>query len=104
MIYNRHKTIAKNTHQEITHKYKNTMTRQELIETLQPIVRRSFSDPNLLITDDLTPANTPAWTSLSFTQLLTEIENQFGIKFGMLELLQMQNMGSIVDKTLSHLS
>lgn len=79
------------------------MTRQELTNTLQPMVQRAFANPSLTLTDDLTPANTPAWTSLSFTQLLTDIENHFDIKFRMLELLQMQNMGNIIDATLSHL-
>lgn len=80
------------------------MTRQEIIDKLQPIARSVFAQPDLTISDDLCAANTPSWTSLTFTQFLTEIENTFGIKFKIMEILRMQTMGAIVDTVLSHLS
>ena len=51
------------------------MTRTELIATIQPLARQIFSSPDLEITDQLGPANLPAWTSLTFTQLLTALED-----------------------------
>ena len=73
------------------------MTREEIISQLTPIARAMLKDENLVLTDDLSAANVPTWTSLSFMMLLTEIENHFGFKFKMMEILKLQNMGAIID-------
>lgn len=73
------------------------MTREEIISQLTPIARAMLKDETLVISDDLSAANVPTWTSLSFMMLLTEIENHFGFKFKMIEILKLQNMGAIID-------
>lgn len=80
------------------------MNREEIIEKLTPIAQQIFADDALVLNDDLSAANVANWTSLSFMQFLTEIENQFGFKFKMMELLQLRNMGAVVDATLKHVS
>ena len=80
------------------------MTRTELIATIQPLARQIFSSPDLEITDQLGPANLPVWTSLTFTQLLTALEDTLNIKYKMMEIIKMQNMGAIIDITLHHLN
>lgn len=80
------------------------MTRTELIATIQPLARQIFSSPDLEITDLLGPANLPVWTSLTFTQLLTALEDTLNIKYKMMEIIKMQNMGAIIDITLNHLN
>ena len=78
------------------------MTREEIISQLTPIARAMLKDENLVLTDDLSAANVPTWTSLSFMMLLTEIENQFGFKFKMMEILKLRNMGAIIDSIQTH--
>lgn len=78
------------------------MTREEIISQLTPIARAMLKDENLVIADDLSAANVPTWTSLSFMMLLTEIENHFGFKFKMMEILKLQNMGAIIDTIQIH--
>ena len=78
------------------------MTREEIITQLTPIARAMLKDENLVISDDLSANNVPTWTSLSFMMLLTEIENQFGFKFKMMEILKLQNMGAIIDSIQTH--
>ena len=78
------------------------MTREEIISQLTPIVRAMLKDENLVLTDELSAANVPTWTSLSFMMLLTEIENHFGFKFKMMEILKLQNMGAIIDSIQTH--
>ena len=78
------------------------MTREEIISQLTPIARAMLKNENLELTDDLSAANVPTWTSLSFMMLLTEIENQFGFKFKMMEILKLQNMGAIIDSIQTH--
>ena len=61
-----------------------------------------LKDDTLVISDDLSAANVPTWTSLSFMMLLTEIENHFAFKFKMMEILKLQNMGAIIDSIQTH--
>lgn len=79
------------------------MTREELIAELSPIVRAVFQKPELELTDELNGTNVDTWTSLTFTQLLGEIEKKYGFKFKMMELLKLKNMGAIIDATLVHI-
>lgn len=78
------------------------MTREEIISQLTSIAQAMLKDDTLVISDDLSAANVPTWTSLSFMMLLTEIENHFGFKFKMMEILKLQNMGAIIDSIQTH--
>ena len=78
------------------------MIREEVIEKLTPIARQIFADESMVLNDDLSAANVANWTSLSFMQFLTEIENQFGFKFKMMEILRLQNMGAVINAIQNH--
>lgn len=78
------------------------MTREDVITKLTPIAQDIFSDDSLVLNDDMSAQNVSTWTSLSFMQFLSEIENQFGFKFKMMEILRLQTMGAIIDSILKH--
>ena len=80
------------------------MNREEVIEKLTPIARSIFENQELVLSDDMSADNVAAWTSLSFMQFLTEIENQFGFKFKMMELFKLKTMGNIIDSVTSHMA
>ena len=80
------------------------MSRNEVIEKLTPIARSIFENQELVLTDDMSVDNVATWTSLSFMQFLTEIENQFGFKFKMTELFNLKTMGNIIDSVTSHIA
>lgn len=80
------------------------MTREEVIEKLTPIARAIFENQDLVLSDDMSAENVATWTSLSFMQFLTEIENQFGFKFKMMELFNLKTMGNIIDSVTSHMA
>lgn len=80
------------------------MTRLEIIDILTPIVREVFQNENMVISDDMSAENVDDWTSLSFMQLLTKIEEKFGFRFKMMELIQLKTMGDIIDAMEKHLS
>ena len=79
------------------------MTRDEIIEQLTPIARKVFGNEELMLTDDLSAENVSTWTSMAFMQFLTEIEDNFGLKFKMMEILRLQTMGAIVDAIQQHI-
>lgn len=80
------------------------MDRIELTKEIEAIARDIFGKPELEINDAMGAADVDTWTSLSFMQFLTAIEDKYGFKFKMMELLQLRNMGAVVDATMKHVS
>ena len=80
------------------------MIREQLLEELQVVAREIFNKPELEINDAMNAADVDTWTSLSFMQFLTAIENKYGFKFKMMELLQLRNIGAVIDATLKHVA
>lgn len=80
------------------------MTREEIMNNLTPVARNIFQNSNLVLTDDLSAENVETWTSLAFMQFLTAIEEKFGFKFKMMELIQMKTMGDIINAMVKHLA
>lgn len=80
------------------------MGRSEIIEKLTPIVRTNLQNESLELRDEMSAENVSTWTSLAFMQMLTDIENEFGIKFKMMELIRLRTMGDIIQSLESHLA
>ena len=78
------------------------MNREELKNEIQEIARDIFAKPELEINDVMGAADVDTWTSLSFMQFLTAIEDKYGFKFKMMELLQLRSMGAVIEATLKH--
>ena len=80
------------------------MERSEIIEKLTPIARTIFENQDMVLVDDMSADNVATWTSLAFMQFLTEIENQFGFKFKMMELFNLKTMGNIIASIEKHMA
>lgn len=80
------------------------MEREKLKNEIQVIAREIFAKPELVITDTMGASDVETWTSLSFMQFLTAIEDKYGFKFKMMELLQLRNIGAVIDATLKHIA
>lgn len=80
------------------------MEREDLKNEIQVIAREIFAKPELEINDAMGAADVDTWTSLSFMLFLTAIEDKYGFKFKMMELLQLRNMGAVIDATMKHVS
>lgn len=80
------------------------MTKEEIIDKIEPIAREVFAQPDLVVKDDLSAATLSTWTSLSFTHFLTEIESVFEFKFKMMEILKMRDMGGIIAMIEKHVN
>ncbi len=78
------------------------MDRKEILEKLTPLARTVFESPDLVLTDDMSSETMDKWTSLSFMQFLTAIEQEFGFRFKMMELLSLKNMGDIINTIAKH--
>ena len=80
------------------------MNREQIIEKLTPIVKKCLQDESLELRDDMSAATVSTWTSMAFMQMLTDIENEFGMKFKMMELLRLKTMGDIIQSLEVHLA
>ena len=78
------------------------MERTDIIARLTPVAQTVFEKSDLVLTDELSSETLETWTSLSFMQLLSAIEQEFGFKFKMMELLSIKSMGDIINTIASH--
>ena len=79
------------------------MDKEQIIKEITEIAKGVFQKDDLEFSDELNAGSFDTWTSLNFMQFLTEIENKYGFKFKMMELLKLKNMGAIVDTVMSYL-
>ncbi len=72
------------------------MTRQEIFEKLNDVFSDVF-DEEITVTAATTADDIEDWDSLTHITLIAEVEDTFGLKFSMKEVLGMQNVGEMVD-------
>ena len=78
------------------------MDRKLVVERIAPIAREVFEDTNLEMSDSLDATQVDTWTSLTFMQLLGKVEEEFGFKFSMMELIKIRTMGDLVNVVMQH--
>ena len=72
------------------------MTRQEIFEKLNEVFSDVF-DEEITVTDETTAADVEDWDSLTHITLSSEVEDAFGIKISMKDVLGMKNVGELAD-------
>lgn len=72
------------------------MTRQEIFQKLNEIFSDVF-DEEIVVTDETTSADIEDWDSLTHITLIAEVESAFSIKFSMIAVLDMKNVGEMAD-------
>ena len=72
------------------------MEKTEIVEKLTPVFRKVFGDELLEITDELSALDVEKWDSLSHMLLISEVENEFTIKFKLKDLNKMANVGDMI--------
>jgi acyl carrier protein len=73
------------------------MARQQLYAKLTEIFRGVFDDDTIEISDSTTAGDIDGWDSLTHISLISEIEDSLGGKFSMKAVLDMKNVGEMVD-------
>lgn len=72
------------------------MERTQIIEKLTAIFRQIFTDDTLVLTDEMTANDVERWDSLTHMLMITEVENQFGIKFKLKDLKKLNRVGDLI--------
>lgn len=72
------------------------MKKEDILKQLNDVFRDVFDDESLEITGETTAADIEDWDSLMHITLIAEIEDAFDMKFSMKEVLEMKNIGEMV--------
>lgn len=73
------------------------MEREEIYERLNAVFRDVFDDEDITVGDATTAADVDGWDSLEHINLVAAVEEEFGIKFTMGEVVTMKNVGEMVN-------
>lgn len=79
------------------------MDREEVFKTLNEVFRDVFEDDDITVNDNTTAADIEDWDSLEHINLVNAIEQEFGIKFNMGQIVSMKNVGEMVTIIMSKL-
>ncbi len=80
------------------------MTREEVYETLNEVFRDVFDDESITVNDATTSDDIEDWDSLEHINLIAAVEQEFGMKFNMGQVVTMKNVGEMVDIILSQIT
>jgi acyl carrier protein len=64
-------------------------------DRLQEIFRTVLEDDDLVLSDELTADQVPAWDSVAHVSLMFTVESEFGVQFDDDQLTSFQNVGEL---------
>ena len=73
------------------------MERSEIFKKVNDIFIDVFDDSSIKINDNTSAADIEDWDSLTHITLISAVEEEFGIKFQMKDVIGMKNVGEMVD-------
>ena len=79
------------------------MTREQTFEKLNEVFRDVFDDDRICVTDTTTSDDIEDWDSLEHINLIAAVEQEFGMKFNMGQVVTMKNVGEMADIIMSQL-
>lgn len=73
------------------------MSREEVFTKLNEIFQDVFDDDTITVTDTTTADDIEEWDSLEHINLIAAVEQEFGMKFNMGQIVSMKNVGEMAD-------
>lgn len=77
------------------------MSREEVFAKLNEVFREVFDDESITVTDATTADDIEEWDSFEHINLLAAVEQEFGMKFSMGQVVSMKNVGEMADIIIS---
>ncbi|MTK06411.1 MAG: acyl carrier protein [Hungatella sp.] len=78
------------------------MTKGEVLAKLNEIAQEVFEDDELILKENTVASDVDGWDSLTHLQLISDIEDEFKIKFLMGEIQGFANVGELVNTIINH--
>lgn len=79
------------------------MTREEIFENLNDVFRDVFDDESIIVDEKTTSEDIEEWDSLEHINLVAAVEQEFGMKFTMGQVVTMKNVGEMADIIISQM-
>jgi len=79
------------------------MDKTEILIKLTEILRDEFDDDTLQISYDTTAADVEGWDSLAHLSIVHSVEEEFGIRLTLAEILDAESVGEFIDYIQRHL-
>lgn len=73
------------------------MSREEVYAKLTEIFKDVFYRDDITLTDTTSAADIAGWDSLMHITIIGAVEDEFDIKFAMKDMLEMKNVGDMVN-------
>ncbi|TCL59326.1 acyl carrier protein [Kineothrix alysoides] len=79
------------------------MTREEVFKTLSEVFQDVFDDETITVNGTTTSEDIEDWDSLEHINLIAAVEQEFGMKFTMGQVVTMKNVGEMADIIISQI-
>ncbi len=73
------------------------MNREEVFKKINDIFIDVFDDTSIVVGEETSAKDIEDWDSLTHITLISAVEEEFGIKFAMKDVLGMKNVGEMVN-------
>lgn len=73
------------------------MTKEQILEKIQDILRDIFDDDELAVTETTCAADVEGWDSLQQISIIAAIEYEFKVKFSLTDMKNAENVGQLAD-------
>ena len=80
------------------------MTKEQIYEKLNEVFRVVFDDECICVNGTTTSNDIEDWDSLEHINLIAAVEQEFGVKFNMGQVVSMKNVGEMADIIISQLN
>lgn len=68
-----------------------------IYERLEEVFQSVFNDCSITLTSGTTAEDIPGWDSLTYINIITGVEQRFGVQFLSSELAMFRDVGALVD-------
>ncbi len=72
------------------------MNTEEITNKVQDIFREVFQAPELMIRPEMTANDVDKWDSLTHLTMIAKVEEVFGFRFKLKEMVKMKNVGDML--------
>lgn len=79
------------------------MDKKDVLKQVNLIFIEVFEDQSIMLNDQTTTDDIPAWDSLNHIQMITAVEKHFKIRFELNELLNFTNVGDLCNGIINKL-
>ncbi len=79
------------------------MNKEEILSKVKDAFVSVLEHENFQLTDETTADDVDGWESITHMMIITEVEKAFHIKFKLMDLMNMNNVGDLVNAITSEI-